>query len=563
MTRRYRLHRRIAELLEAGRGHGCSCPAETLAYHFLFGGVQDKAVAYLIEAGAAALHAYAIDDSIRHLTKARELVSELVGIEQKLRLNDLLAAAYSAAALPLKAIEFSRANFDVSNDPLVRAGLLERIADLHFRIGDFDRAVQCFDQALGELGRKRPRTAWKAALGALTCFARYFLPRWLSRGARLAEPQSAASRIEREVYSRFGFLWAQRSVLHTLYASTRQWLLSERLGQPEMLSEAYGVHMMHFGVFSLDRLARRAGKLALAYAEQTGDPKVLAFAKGHLGCGHYFAARLTEAERLLREALTVLDRRGDSWERMFFYHNLRHLYAIWGAQEKEMQSAQVEIQIGETVKDPEGECWGAYGMANALARAGRLEEAREFMQRAKRIIAGKTNIIAVPTALQTEGFLFLQSGEYEAARRALEEARTVIEANFAFVDYSIRVYPLLVETLMGPDWDQPNRAVAPTLVREGWRLSRWALFWAKRFPNYLPHAWRVRGRAAWCKGCPEKAGACFRRALSAAEHIGARYDLARAYLDLGRISDDQRQYFTDKGNELLQQLGCVEPKAKQ
>jgi eukaryotic-like serine/threonine-protein kinase len=309
-------------------------------------------------------------------------------------------------------------------------------------------------------------------------------------------------------------------------------------------------------------LARRAGKRALAYAEQTGDPKVLAFAKGHIGCGHYFAARLIEAERLLREALAVLDRRGDSWERMFFYHNLRHLYAIWGDKEEEMLSAQVEIQIGETVKDPEGECWGAFGMANALARAGRLEEAREYMERAKRIIAGKTNIIVVPTALQTEGFLLLQSGDYEGARRALEEARAIVEANFAFVDYSIRVYPLLVETLLGPDWDQYTGAVTPTAAREGWRLSRWALFWAKRFPNYLPHAWRARGRAAWCKGHPQKALSSFRRALSAAERIGARYDLARTYLDLGRISVDQRRHFTDKGNEILQELGCVEPKVK-
>ena len=361
------------------------------------------------------------------------------------------------------------------------------------------------------------------------------------------------------MFSTLELLWAQRNVLYCGHAHGRHLVCAAQIGMPSFLTHASARQALIYGIFSINGLALRAGRHALAYAQQADDPVAAAIAKGHVGCAHYFGARLIEAERLLREAVAVLDRRGDSWERLYFYHNLRHLYSITGDAEREIECARVEMQIGEAVDDPEGKCWGAYGAANALARSGRHEEAHRYMERALGILAGRVNIVVVPTALQTYGFVHLQNGDYESARETLEESCKNIRHDWAFIEYTIRAYPLLVESLLGPRWHDPSAHHDEKLVRRSWRISRVAKFWAWRFPNYMPHALRVRGRAAWSIGRRKKAIVCFRRAIAVGENIGAQYDIARACIDLSKLDIDGQEGYKLRGRQLLDELGAVLP----
>jgi len=298
------------------------------------------------------------------------------------------------------------------------------------------------------------------------------------------------------------------------------------------------------------------------FAKQLDYAEAEAIAKGYVGCAHYFGARLTEAERLLRGSVGVLDRRGDSWERMYFYHNLRHLYSIVGDAKQEIESARVEMQIGEAVNDPEGTCWGAYGIANALARSGKLEQAHKYMQRALGILSGRTNIVVVPTALQTYGFVHLQSGDYAAARQVLEESCHNIRRDWAFIEYTVRAFPLLAESLLGPRWHDPAANKDDKVIRRRWKLSRQAKFWAWRFPNYMPHALRVRGRAAWSIGKQKRAVECFQRAIKVGEAIGARFDVARACLDFAKLDSDNKTNYEQRGRQILNEIGAVLPECE-
>jgi tetratricopeptide (TPR) repeat protein len=245
--------------------------------------------------------------------------------------------------------------------------------------------------------------------------------------------------------------------------------------------------------------------------------------------------------------------------RLLFYHHLRHLYALRGDNDAEAACAKVEMQIGEGVSDPHGECWGAYGLANVLARSGRLAEATKQIERAMALVPGPSNIIITPTALQHYAFVRIQCGDYDDAWRALEQARGMIELNYAYVDYSIRTYPLLVESALGADWHDPSRPPEAARVHAAWRLSRRAWFWGKRFPHYLPHALRVRGRAAWCRGRHDQAQRCLRQAVQVAQTLGAQYDLARAHLDLAKIAGSTAESHQKQGRQILNRIGAVLP----
>ena len=560
-SRRRALHRRVADVLEKRCTRGLTSPPELLASHFSAAAVRDKAFGYLVDAAQAALSAYAVDDAIDHLTRARELAPESIGDDEKYRLDDLLATAYTAAGRPLEAIPCHRRNLEMATAPVVHASVLRRLGELHFRVGDFDAAIDWFDEALRYLGARRPRSGIGAAVSCVLCFVRHLWPKW----PRIARPLQGERRDRvqalREVYDRSAQLWVQQSMIQSAEANLQDLVLAERLGDLAVLAEAYGEHALLCGALSMKWLAVRAGKRAVAYAGRTGDEFVESVAKGLLGSVHYYGARLPEAEKLLQESLAVVDRRGDTWLRQLFWHNLRHVYAVLGDAEKEISSAKVEIQIGEAVRDSEATCWGAYGVANALARSGKLAEAHKYMARALENLS-PTNIVVVPTALQTHGFVHLQSGDFEAAREVLQRSRKVLEENWAYVDYSIRVYPLLVESLLGPRWHDPHQRPDGRQIRQAWRICRRGLFWARRFPNYLPHMLRARGRAAFARGKVDKALRYFSEAIAAAERIGARYDLARAYIDRSRIAAAENEEDRIRGEQILAELGAVAPEVE-
>lgn len=200
-------------------------------------------------------------------------------------------------------------------------------------------------------------------------------------------------------------------------------------------------------------------------------------------------------------------------------------------------------------------------MANVLARTGELSAAHRFIGMARDVIAGRGSIIAEPIALNTNGFVCLQSSDYSQARIVLRETRGMVERNGTFIEYTVRAYPLLVEALLEATWHVPANMPTP-LQREAWRVSRFALFFGWRFPNYWPHALRVRGRAAFALGKRKKAEKCFLKSIQAAEALGAQYDLARALLDYAKAFPEQGAEHRQRGLKLLQEQGSVVPEAE-
>ncbi len=558
-SRRHVLHRRAGMALESGCRDSKDLPIEVLATHFEAAGESEKARRYLIDAGEISLRAYAIDGAIQQLQRASNLVERSSNVKEERRLRDALAMAYGAAGRPAEAITLLRKNVESVNDSYDRARLYGRIGSLSFRVGAFDQAIEFFDRSLAEIEYQRPKTELGCALHGALSYLRQLWPCALSPFRPLKSNRRMRALIARNAYDDLTYLWAQRSVLRTFQCFMHQLLLARQLGGDEVLSHAYSFFGLYMGIFSLNAVGRRAAQRAMTYASMAENAEMEAVARGHLGCACYFGARHDEAETLLRDALKVLDRRGDSWIRMYFYHNLRHLYSIIGDNEKEIASAQVEIQIGEAVHDAEGKCWGSYGVANALARAGEKSAADEYMRQAMEIVAGKDNIIVLPTALQTYGFVDLQAGDYPSARAALEQSRALIEKHWGFVDYSVRCYPLLTEAILGPRWHDKPSALSTNEVRYAWRMRRWAHFWGWRFPNYLPHALRASGRAALVRGQRKKAIHYFQSGIKSAERIGARYDLARLLIDLAKVKEDGANGYEERGHGILTEIGAVLP----
>ncbi len=75
--RRRQLHRKVAMAMEQLSGEGTFSNPAVLAYHFIAGVQDEKAVPYLRQAGNAALQIYANDESVDYFNQAREILEDI------------------------------------------------------------------------------------------------------------------------------------------------------------------------------------------------------------------------------------------------------------------------------------------------------------------------------------------------------------------------------------------------------------------------------------------------------------------------------------------------------
>lgn len=131
-----------------------------------------------------------------------------------------------------------------------------------------------------------------------------------------------------------------------------------------------------------------------------------------------------------------------------------------------------------------------------------------------------------------------------------------------FFDFGVPTFAGVVESRLGPYWWKVDGGPARSVARRAARESLVARFAAWRFPNYRPLALRVSGRAAQALGKSKQAARYFERAIATAETLGARYDLARAYLDASHVIPAKADTYLRLGRELLAELGAVVPEAE-
>jgi tetratricopeptide (TPR) repeat protein len=385
----------------------------------------------------------------------------------------------------------------------------------------------------------------------------HVIPSWLALDRRRPDFDRRAA-IATATYYRMGLV--PPNVFNYCYTSYRTAALAKQSGKPEVVALGYSKIFYSWGWFSLGWFMKGCMRRAEEAAKSCRRAEVMALDKGHVGGVHYYSGRLDQAEADLREAIRTLDRVGD-WMGFFSHHTLRHLYAVRGDIPMELVEAEAEIAIGRTRGDAEALAYGQYGKADALARAGRFEEANELMIPAVEVLIARDSL-ALLIAYGHLGFVRLQSSDYSGARAALEKSRDRIVRTYCPFEFAGPTLPLLVESLLGPRWagadDGPSRAVA----RKAWREARVARFVGWRYPNYAAHSLRVSGRAAYALRKTKKAIGFFERSITAAEKHGARYDLARALLDASRVIPDRTDDYRRRGQQLLDELGAVVPEAE-
>ena len=434
------------------------------------------------------------------------------------------------------------------------------IGEAYHRKGDFEASIRGFDLALGDVGFPRPTTRAGRLIDTLMNSV-YFhaLPRWCRPPLGGADGDDRTERVIAS-YMRLCQIYGQRNIFEYTHNSYKVVAFAKQSRNPEFIAIAYsklGLNCAMFGLYwlgmSFIRCARKATELCRR-------DEVKATAEAHIGCALYMSGQLDAAESSLRGCVAILDKVGD-WFGMFSHHTLRHIHSVRGDIRSELAEAEQEIALGTARGDRVTLSWGLYGKADGLARAGNFAEAENLAARSvEELTSLKSNTAGL--GLGVLGFVRLQASDYAGAREALERSRSRLVRDAFVIEYGGPTFPLLVESLLGPNWAQPRGGQNRAIDRKAWREARTARCIGWIYPNYRPHALRVSGRAAFTLGKTKAAASYFERSIAAAEKLGARYDLARAYLDASLVIPEKADDYRRRGQQLLDELGAVVPDAE-
>jgi serine/threonine protein kinase/tetratricopeptide (TPR) repeat protein len=519
-------HARVARQIEASVGGDrqvLSQRAAELAHHFKLADDPRSALTYLELAGEAAL--------------AR-------------------SAHHQAASFLAECV--STANLVESDIAPARRARWERMmGDANLALGELDRSLSHFREALRSLGMPQPEGRVAMAASTLRQIAVQAIHGLRLRRLPTRAHAGTSSLLEKsQIHGRllqiFYYTGATLPMLHAMINSLN---LAELAGPSSHRALGYVNTGATAGILSLRKLGDHYCALARATIEAYPNAEFETFINLLEGHHHLGSGSFERARSLLLRAMELSEDMGfvRRWEEN------ADLYLSLVSVEGRFDEARVlsgEIVASSERGDKQVKCWGLIGRAQSLLALDEADSALEDARRAAEIAVGQTRSERL-RAKSTLAAALARSGDFEAAAKAADVAMVEIEAG-----------PLTG----GPYWLDPICGVVDVRLAAWDRGSargesaaaRLAVMALRRLARVFPFA---RARAALYEGYllnrlgrVKAARKKWSRGTGLASSLGLRYDLALNEIAIARSlpeSHPDRARRLAEGQKVLGETGAL------
>ncbi len=312
IAERKTLHRRIGEAIES------HCPSRldelspVLAYHFDRAGVASKALTYLIRAARRAARMHALDEALAYYERAE------------------------ARAL---AVDMSAAD---------RLALNEGLADLRFRQGRYQTALDHYLAALGTGPNRLQRVALFRKIGQL--------------------------------YEKWGRYEQALASFHTALNE-----MGADLEEAELARIYTGLAMTQYRLGNLDE-AIELGQLALVLSEGRHDEAGIAEACNNLGIIHAKRRDWAAALDHHRRGLEIWGRLGEPYSEAAAHNNVGLAYSSQGQREAAIEHFRRSLELFERIGNRPGVARAADNLGRAYMESGDEERGMAYLKNAVAIL---------------------------------------------------------------------------------------------------------------------------------------------------------------------------------
>lgn len=567
-TEQRELHLRFAEFLLAETPDNAGTDDETrqthgrvydLAFHLMEAGDQ-RAFAYQLAAGVAALREYAMETSLEYLSNAHDLLPAGADASTRFRLFFSLAEACQGLDRLQEARGYYERALPVAPSELAAARCEYGVSKGLARMGEVLEAQRYANLAFSRFGEAVPQTQIGQLLGLMRSFFEFHvIPAPILRKYRKwgSDPNAEAFLAYAFSSCHYAFL---TSSLMQLTVMVRTSAIAKRSSQSVARSLNISQYAGMYSGMGFPRLGRHYLRIADRSNDESASPLAQSLIAHNVGANLFFLGQLDEAEAVLNDGLPNLQRTRHYSAGMSL-HWLRHIASVRGNADVIERIATEELRFGEATNETSTIAYSRYGLADALSRKGEFVQA---IQLGKLALKGlqSTGLTTAQIARQELGRAQLQGSDYDGAEATLEQNCHIVLNGLMYLEVYLDSFSLYVEALLGPTWSgrHHSQPVAKKRLTRRWaRIARW---FCGRFPTLRPHAYRVSGRTAFADARRRKAKRYFDEAVRSAEKVGAEYELARALIDRSWLGLPDADADRERGLALLQELNCVLPEAE-
>jgi tetratricopeptide (TPR) repeat protein len=503
--RRRELHRRVAEAIEALFAERLEEFYGLLAYHAARGEDWERAQRYLLKAGDQAARLAADAEALAHYQHAAEACERAFGDEW---------------------------------EPAQRAALDQRIGEALFRSGQFPEAIRFLTRALQCFGRRYPKTRPELRRAIAAELVQQSGRRQLPGLFRKKPRESAFARERSEIYSCLAWIHYftdQESLALDALANLNE---AEGAGDPVGTARGLMAVGMLFNATGLHRVAERYHREAVATARRASQPVALGQAQLGMGMHQFDLGDWDGCERVMEAARAAYMEAGDlrGW-------GAASAWIFWIAAYRGDFAAALEVanamaRYGDEAADGQLQRFGLHYRGAALSRSGNLEEAVQCLERALARYEAVPEVIGMAHAAGDLGLCYARLGDLTRALDLLEHANRELDDRGLRAGGCVppraalaEVYALAAEAASGEERKDLLRK-CESAAAASHRLGR-------LHHESLIFAHRTAGTHHWLGGRPAAARANWKKALTLAEKLRARYEVARTLQEIGRHTADR------------------------
>ncbi len=493
-----------------------------LAYHFDAAGVSDKAFHYALIAAEQARGRYALETAEQQYQIARRGAKDAnpkVQYRVAEGLGDvlMLRGKYEAAGRLFD--EASR----LASDAYTQAQIRGKLAELSFKRGDMERAVEDYEQALRSLKRWIPGCGLTLFIWMLWEVVVQVFHTWLPRlfVHRRSKPPSDSERLAIRLFSGLAHgNWYCRGSLSTMWAHLRGLNLAERYKITPELGNAYSEHAPVMSLLGMFGRAVNYAEKSLKIRRELGDLWGQGQSLHYYGVVLYAASRYSECIDRCRESVRLLERMGDYWQLHIARYQIAVCYYRLGDFPVAIEECQRNHRSGIDLGDEQAS--GIILDVWARAALGKVPE--EFIQ--TEMNRERTDAQGQAQVHFAAGVFELYQGDAEKAARTIEGAIQIVNragiCNFytlPLLAWAVTAYRRQAELFADYTPNRRNK-----MIRIADKAARRARRSAWRCQNDLPHILREQALIKSLQGRKRLAKKLFLKSLQAARRLKSRYE---------------------------------------
>ncbi|MGH7496889.1 MAG: ATP-binding protein [bacterium] len=539
--KRQELHLRVAAAIESVFAERVHEFYGMLAFHYSQADEMEKAEEYLIRAGAEALKAAASSEALNYYQCALKLYLDKHG--------------RTAEAAKVAMLE-------------------KNIAMALYNKGHMAQALPHFDQALACLGKKKPKNQMAAMLMLMGDFAailKYLY--WPS-------PQAKKKPGEKDLMI-FDLQYKKGLALSSI--DSKRWFMEtvrlfSALGGFDLrnVEGLAGVHSAGSAIFNLSGISFALSKRYLSISRQSieaHDLKSVLYYKVYEEIHRLFGGSWNEQNEIDEQLINAALRQGELFMLNIYLGCAFTIATARGDFETSRRLIDQISNLSETYDYDWGRFFGNLNVFIYCLQKRELHEKMALLDKSLNLAGSLGVELWSLRILSCRAKAQILTRQLAEAEETLALARKILLAYERVAPHYSREYfisrfmldVLMLENLLTAPTATSSTSQRRLLSQRARRSGRLALKISSKTADKMPEALRLMGTLWGLMGKPHKALRYLDKSVESAERLGAKPDLARTYMEIGKTLCDRRNEikswqglaaaaFFEKANKLYEEL---------